>query len=319
MTVTPNAAQEPISAYKCGADTVSNIAGSGPRDIEPISAVSAEPTIITPSSHPLLGYVSTTSLSYDGDFLDWALVSINDCKNRTLTNSVALPIETGNLRYVPVIIDNVSQVSRPVLNKIWAITASHGPVNGELSPVPYYWKMAGHRTFQALWVACLETDACKSWTERCSFIPPIQQYQADSYVPSAVGSSGTWIIRFNLTGPPLQTMPQGPMSASLVGQLISRRWGTRLVFFVPAYRICGDIESRLTKTVKLPSLKIKERERAIESTPSRPKQSSNFSAVQTLLWKCHVCFEIMLVALYERCFNCHHPRCLACEIFNKWY
>ena len=103
--------------------------------------------------HALLGHVLETSLQDDEEFLDWALISI-DQQNQSQVNSITLPTENGS---TVITIENITDSDKSDYD-IWAITGSSGPVKGRLSAIPYYSKMVGHQTFQKRRVAVLETD-----------------------------------------------------------------------------------------------------------------------------------------------------------------
>lgn len=105
------------------------------------------------SAKKKLGHVEATSKQYQDDGLDWAIIRITgDYPN--LINSVRLPTEHGED-----LVDIIGIAgSETISSKIWALTASNGPVKGRMSIIPYYLKMPGCTTFQKTWTAWLESN-----------------------------------------------------------------------------------------------------------------------------------------------------------------
>lgn len=134
-----------------------------------------------------------------------------------------------------------------------------------------------------------------------------------SYDTLADGSSGSWII--------------SSVTHNLLGQIISRRHGSGLVFFVPAHDICTDIESRLSTTVTLPRVESNEPPDQLDSLsqsgndPPNPHPTPLTTYVSaslyggTHLFVCCHCGDGPKVYQHQtRCVLCNHDPCSRCML-----
>lgn len=113
-------------------------------------STNAEPDL--PKNVPAKMYLGCI-VAMSNNTLDWAIVPIAE-KFEDLATSSAVPAEDGD---TPLNIHRIVD-SESISDEIWAVTASHGPVKGRLSTVPYYLKSSGSEAFQRTWMAYLEAD-----------------------------------------------------------------------------------------------------------------------------------------------------------------